>query len=376
MNMKKRFLFITMLIIFVILSSSMIYAISINNIIEAHQESLKFYRAGEVNKAIKVLEDNNIKDIIKAKPNNIFEGTYVTILNNYGFYLSETEDRYREAVAVLERVIEISPKRSVVYLNIGDVYLKMYHQEQEGKQKEILKEKIKGCYNKYLSLLKIDANIPYRVKKFLRNEAFEKAMEEIKKEEYKTSEYFNTKDYPEDFSEKFLEDFKAGRNIEFIEPILVTDDINNKELRKYFKNDTEFIEEVITAEVSGGSSPTIKYRSQFNYKLYHIDFDNNPENGKEYLFYSGGYMDIWDCGMQSNWDDYHMLDFGKKKTRGVGSVYKTINYKTKERTNNFNGIIKYRDRYFVYEIYNICESIEISAWDMNNKYIAPIIRFY
>ncbi|MTI58605.1 MAG: hypothetical protein FH762_01225 [Firmicutes bacterium] len=376
MKHKNNYFYIVLLIIFTLFISSLCMAISLDNIIKAHEESLRLYRAGNVRGAIKVLEDNKVQDIIDFRPNSISEGTYVLILNNYGFYLSKTEDRYQEAVPILERVIEISPKRSVAYLNIGDVYNKMYHQEQKCKQKEILKERIKGYYNKYLSLLKMDANIPYRVKKFLRDEAFEKAMEEIRKSEYEIRERSEAKNYPDDFFEKFLEDFKAGKNMGFIEPILVTDDINNKKLRQYFKNDTEFIEEIITVEETGGISPTRKYRSEFNYKLYYLDFDNNPENGKEYLFYSGGYMDIWGGGMQSNWDDYYMIDFEEKKITGVVSVHNTIDYKTKKRTNNFNGVIKYKGRYFIYEIREMNYSIVLYAWNNNANYIPVLVRFY
>jgi len=368
MNNKKIFP-ITLIIIFLITITSIASSISIKNITEAHEESLKLYKGGKVKEAIKVLEDSSIQDIIESIPRDMTIEDYALILNNYGFYLSETEDRYEEALPVLERVIEIASERAVAYLNIADTYLKIYHENND----ESLKEKVKANYNKYLSLLDEDAGVPYKVREFLLAEAFEKAVEEIRKSKYRINNNFLVEELSDDFFKEFILDFKDGKNIEYIEPILVTDDINNRELREYFGNDTEFIEEIITFEES---SPTMKYRSEFNYKLYHIDFDNNSENGKEYLFYTGGYIDIWVGSRQSDSNFYFFLDFEEKKIRDAVIVYNTFDYIDKKLTNNFNGIIKYKDRYFIYEIKETNYSIVLHSWNNEHEYIATVVRFY
>lgn len=211
--------------------------------------------------------------IIDTKPDNLSTGTYLTILNNYGFFLSETEDRYQEAVPILERVIELSPERVVAYLNIGDVYFKLYQEKSDDK----LKEKVKEYYSQYISLLKVNASIPLRVKKFLRDEAFEKAMEEIRKTEYKITYYSSSKNFKDGFFKNFLEDFKKGENIKFVEPILETDDIDNKKLNKYFKDNLELKERIITAEIENRTSWWSSYRICLEYiKHYESITQANP----------------------------------------------------------------------------------------------------
>lgn len=369
---KKKKTLITLIITLLVTIAAIGSAISAENIIEAHEESLKLYRCGKVKEAVKVLEESGIQDIMENIPRDMTREDYALILNDYAFYLSETEDRYEEAVPLLERVIEIEPERAAAYLNIADTYLKIY---QEGND-ESLKEKARDNYNKYLSLLDKDAGIPYRVREFLLAEAFEKSMEEIRKSEYEINNNFLVEELSDDFFKEFILDFKDGKNIEFIEPVLVTDDINDRELREYFGNDTEFIEELITEAIEGGFSPTIEYRAEYDYKLYHLDFDNNPENGEEYIFYAGGYMDIWGGELQSSWDNYLMIDLDNNSIVAAVGVAKTIDYIDKKPADNFNGIIRYKDRYFIYEIKETNYSIVLHTWNNEHEYIAAVVSFY
>ncbi|NLM97871.1 MAG: hypothetical protein GX175_09750, partial [Halanaerobiaceae bacterium] len=104
---KKKKTLITLIITLLVTIASISSAVSAENIIEAHEESLKLYRCGKVKEAIKVLEESGIQDIMENIPRDMTREDYALILNDYAFYLSETEDRYEEAVPLLERVIEI-----------------------------------------------------------------------------------------------------------------------------------------------------------------------------------------------------------------------------------------------------------------------------
>lgn len=109
------------------------------------------------------LESSGIKYILKKQPVYFTRGQYVSILNNYAYFLSET-DRYKEAVPVLKKVIELDKNRAVAYLNLGDCFSKEY--QKYNKQSD--KDKVIENYKKYASLLKKDANIPERVKKLIK----------------------------------------------------------------------------------------------------------------------------------------------------------------------------------------------------------------
>lgn len=366
---KKSFAAVLIITLLVIISA----IADANSLEEAHEESLKLYKAGKVKEAIKVLEDNGVREILDSMPRDMYRETYITLLINYGFYLSKTEDRYMEALPVLQRVIEVAPARAVAYLNTGDIYLKIY---QENKDKS-LKEKITENYYKYLSFLEEGAYIASQVRMFLKAESFAKTIEEFGKIQFEMEKGRVAESFEEDFFNDFFDDFINGKNIEYVEPILTTDNINNKKLRQYFMNDTGFIEEVITDVVS--SPMPIEYRSEYDYKLYHIDFDHNPENGKEYLFYSGGYLDVWYGVKQLYINYYRLLDFEEKKIRDAVSVYKTFDYIEKKPVNNFNGIIKYKGRYFIYDVRNEdFPCVDLYAWngksDMDDIGIAVSFR--
>ena len=115
-----------------------------------------------IKETINNLEKSNIKNILKQKPEAFTDTQYISILNDYAYFLSETE-RYKEAMPILERVILLSPDRAVAYLNLGDCYYKDY--EKSKKQSD--KDKVIENYKKYVSLLKKDAKIPDRVKNIL-----------------------------------------------------------------------------------------------------------------------------------------------------------------------------------------------------------------
>lgn len=103
-----------------------------------------------------------ISIILKEKPKLYTDSQYVLLLNNYAYYLSET-DRYEEAIPILEKVIKLSPNRAVAYLNLGDCYDKLY---QKSKNKKDNENSIKN-YKKYISLLKKDAKIPDKLKRII-----------------------------------------------------------------------------------------------------------------------------------------------------------------------------------------------------------------
>lgn len=120
-------------------------------IINAYKRSYEVYKAKkDIQNAIDTLEKSGIKTILKNKPPDMPTDNYITILNDYAFYLSETDNRYEEAIPILQNVISLSPKRHVAYLNLGDVYLKLFKSKHNAEFKEIAK----GYYLKYIDILR------------------------------------------------------------------------------------------------------------------------------------------------------------------------------------------------------------------------------
>lgn len=147
--------------------------VDVNKLTVAYTEALQAYQSKDANvtKSIALLKAAGIENILKEKPKEMTQGQYVQLLNDYGFFLQqsanfdhnvtltldgfpfvrnkqvETDERYLdsehiknftqktknlcEAVNYLDRVIELSPKRSVAYLNLADTYWQLYLYENK-----------------------------------------------------------------------------------------------------------------------------------------------------------------------------------------------------------------------------------------------------
>ncbi|MBN2839027.1 MAG: ankyrin repeat domain-containing protein, partial [Fusobacteriaceae bacterium] len=98
-------------------------------------------------KTIKELEKSNVKTILKHKPKYFTDTQYILVLNDYAYFLSETE-RYKEAIPILERVILLSPDRALAYGNLSSCYKKLY-KETGDKNYKIEQKKY---FRKYIRL--------------------------------------------------------------------------------------------------------------------------------------------------------------------------------------------------------------------------------
>lgn len=123
-----------LIILFMILAGNVL-ALDVPVLLKAHQEALKVYQANhtDFNIASEMLEKAGIKEIIHHQPSGMSKGQYVQLLNDYGYFLTLYNNDYAwmakfhcDAKTVLERVKEIDPKRVSVYLNLGNLYLRIY----------------------------------------------------------------------------------------------------------------------------------------------------------------------------------------------------------------------------------------------------------
>lgn len=112
-----------------------LWAVNTQQLLQAYKEALNVYKMKDKDfyKSIEILRKAGMHKILDSKPKNMDKQDYINLLNDYGFFLSLTNDsnlyvlaNYCEAKKVLEKVKELSPERVPIYLNLGDLYWKMY----------------------------------------------------------------------------------------------------------------------------------------------------------------------------------------------------------------------------------------------------------
>lgn len=148
-------------------------------LVEAHQQALAVYKkTKDPARAVKILEEAGVKGILDKKPTGMTDAAYVMLLNDYGFFLSETSDRYEEAIPILEKVIALDPKRHVAHLNLGDTYRKIIAETKDFQRVPKLRPLVVQHYREYARLLKekgVKTPLPEHVESDLRIAALAEA---------------------------------------------------------------------------------------------------------------------------------------------------------------------------------------------------------
>lgn len=203
-----------------------------------------------------------------------------------------------------------------------------------------------------------------------------KFLSTLQGEKYEIKDYTDDfKDYSvnkDGFAQKFYEDFISAK-IEFINPEYRTDNINDSKLQIYLSKYPKF--KFILARTKKVEDEymifNIKYPN-YNFKVYQIDFDNNKKNGKEDVFYSSGYWSEEELSKRAVYDVLNkkeIKDSYQETKHRIGGEVLEAEYtgKDKKRTKNYNGVIKYEDRYYIYEVLNWDSMIIIDAYCWNQK---------
>jgi len=177
----------------------------------------------------------------------------------------------------------------------------------------------------------------------------------------------------ENFCKSFLDDLKTRRSVEFIEPIVQTDDYNDPKLQSYIGkcpklqlNKTVGFQPRIweyaktLPEEEREKLGTVWY-TNLDFRLYQVDMGNK----KEYVFYGGGRFSPKENSV--GWSaDFIVVDFEKCENKGMGQVSDTINYLTKKPTGNHNLILMYKGKSYI---------LEMSYYPNENKYYASLFEW-
>ncbi len=181
----------------------------------------------------------------------------------------------------------------------------------------------------------------------------------------------------ENFCKSFLDDLKERSAVEFVEPIVQTDDYNNPMLQSYLGkcpklqlNKSVAFEPRIweyaktLPEEERERLGRVSFTS-LDFRLYHVDIDNNTKNGKEYLFYGGGRFYPKENSVGDS-ADFIVVDFENCKIKGMGRVRDTINYLTKKPTGNHNLILLHKGKSYI---------LGINYYSNENKYYASLYEW-
>ena len=153
------------------------------------------------------------------------------------------------------------------------------------------------------------------------------------------------------FCSEFIVDLKAGKSVDFVEPIVVTDDYNYPVLQhlitkcpklKPFKSVYwlpriwRYLQESKTPKEEWEDSGTVTYAS-YDFKMYHTAFDGK-NNENEYVFFGNGVVKTLDLNICKVLEETSISE-------------STIDRKTKQYTGARNGILKYKAKFYIYDLF-------------------------
>jgi len=115
---------------------------SFKNMKKDERKFLKYLEKDIQVKSRKALKDYDLIYFLKLTNNIAINNKTVTLYNNIAYYLQEKR-KSDEAIYLLNKVLEVYPKRVVAYYNLGDAYWDSYN-----------RFKAKKAYKKYVELMK------------------------------------------------------------------------------------------------------------------------------------------------------------------------------------------------------------------------------
>lgn len=137
----------------------------------------------------------------------------------------------------------------------------------------------------------------------------------------------------------------ADKSIEYIEPVLRTDDPNHPELKEYHSCDDKE-----SYDDDEQIYNNIHMIGDKGFRLYRLDLDGNPKNGLEEYIY--GENDSKSYGpQQKGIDGYKKVDFEECRIVSfiIGHPYEGA---AKWKKENYNAMIRYKGHYYIYDLHD------------------------
>ncbi|MGD9580410.1 MAG: hypothetical protein AB7V50_03495 [Vampirovibrionia bacterium] len=186
-----------------------------------------------------------------------------------------------------------------------------------------------------------------------------------------------------------------SNKIKIIKPTLQTNNLNDKKLQPYWEK-CSYLKERLNTFVfhdiqqicrtgnlcdtytikrkDAFAIPENNFYGNFNYKLYDIDIDNNSKNGKQRLFYSGGFYTL---NKKNTWvkfyfkdqaapfDQYGIFNLPTCEIFDLLELPKQFDFYTLKPTGSYTGVFEYKNKYLIYSYKKYNDSyieLEFDQW--------------
>lgn len=171
---------------------------------------------------------------------------------------------------------------------------------------------------------------------------------------------FSNNDAGEEVCTDLLYEFRTGK-IEFLQPIIRTDNWNNPTLQDFIQQ----CPNLHLNEVSWYDRAEYKTYAHLAFNLYYLDIHPNQNNGSEYVFHSGGYYNFDHRDHSADHDNYILLDLNNCRVLDFIDVYPAVRYPAMTRTGDTHGLIRSQGNVYVYSMKkfpNDGRLLHISGW--------------
>jgi hypothetical protein len=174
------------------------------------------------------------------------------------------------------------------------------------------------------------------------------------------------------FCQSFLQDFGHQEHIEFIEPVARADTYDDPVWAPYrgrcpgvpIFDDYECEPKIYDAIMA--QPPEVRqrefksvcrhYRGTAGFKLFRVDINNNPKDGKEHVFYyerAQGPLNRPDAKLNYRNGGYSVIDLDRCELRGGAEAHDPYSYFYQRPMENYSGMIKYKDGHYIFDLFEL-----------------------
>ena len=349
-----------------------LFALDTQTLLKAHKEALQTYQSKDrnVSKSIELLKEADVSELLGKQPSGLSKSQYIHILNDYGFFLYKAKE-YDKALSYFRKVLLEDPDRVIAYLNTADNYKKMYEktnsnayplnaiQYYETYAKKIKPKQLSKEIQAFLESYKDVKLVPLSTN-FLTD-----ALSHVVLDKQGTIFKYSSEDEKK-FCQNFVADANSKKNIQFIQPKIITNDLFDPEFVKLFPKHSEkliislgyksntpgAIVDQNTGAYTGGMTDfypknmkeleewrersNLESVRQMNIRFYDVDIDNNSSNGKGKLVFTEG------CCYSG---EHSVLNEELNKVTNRLTTYKKGGYNIPREY--LEEVIKYKKNYYV-----------------------------
>lgn len=189
------------------------------------------------------------------------------------------------------------------------------------------------------------------------------------------------------FCKQLLNDFQAQAGIQYVKPIVETNDFNDPALKAYTKKcpNLELRKRVLLnprwADDLKEESPEERekygdvYMGTANFKLYKVDINNKAADGKEFVFYHEKFLHVSHLGETLDLDvgkeydnrgEYLVVNFEDCQVQAGVPV---DDWRQKATVKSYSDVISYKNAQYIFDLFPSQgpETYSLALWGYSNK---------